>query len=275
MSTLTFTLGEVAALVGITAKSILHYHDTGLLPQPERDPNNYRRYDMVQVLQIQQILHLKQFGLSLEQIRIILQSDHADELTHVVLSQHAHHIRDQISRLQHQLELTQNVLDGGESLSQPRFRDKPAVSSLTAFSDAVKRRSSGVSDILIEIETEVMGKLDQFDWDAEYEQFWHQVGQQLIDVLADEGLFIFWMERYLALANLDTDDLQGKAWLDELRHSPARRMLMRALLPQSFPILPERGQQKIFKLLPSLLYQDGSPLQKHFLQLLISNDSET
>lgn len=269
MSTLTFTLGEVAALVGITAKTILHYHEIGLLPQPERAPNNYRRYDMAQVLQVQQILRLKRFGLSLEQICIILQSDHADELAHVVLSQHAHHIRDQIARLQHQFQLTQDVLDKGESLSQPRPPDKPAVSSLTAFSDAVKRRSSGVADILVEIETEVMHKLDQFDWDAEYEQFWYQVGRQLIDVLADEGLFIFWMERYLALASMEADDLQGNAWLDELRHSPARRMLMSALMPQPFPILPERDQQQIFKLLPSLLYQNASPLQKHFLQLLM------
>ncbi len=91
-----------------------------------------------------------------------------------------------------------------------------------------------------------------------------------MDVVTDDGLFIFWMERYLALATMDDDDLQGRGWLNELNHSSARKILARALRPPTLSVMPEDDQQKILKLLTSLLYQEGSSLQKHFLTLLIT-----
>ena len=114
-----------------------------------------------------------------------------------------------------------------------------------------------------------MFKLDQFGWDENYELFWHNAGKQFMDTLIDEGLFIFWIERYLALAKMDIDDLQGKAWLHELHNSPAKHMLRQALLPPKHVALPEEYQQQIIKLLSSLLYQEASSLQKYFLGLLI------
>ena len=104
---------------------------------------------------------------------------------------------------------------------------------------------------------------------ADYELFWHHAGKYFSETLKGESLFIFWMERYLALSEMETDDLQGRAWLDELQRSPARRMLAQSLMPPAIPILPEEDQQQISKLLPSLLHEQGAPLQKQFLQLLM------
>jgi DNA-binding transcriptional MerR regulator len=269
MSNLTFTIGEVATLLGITSKTIKHYHEIGLLVNPERDTNQYRLYTMTHIIQLQQILRLKQFGLSLKQIEIIIQSENPDELTQIVLSQHIHNIQDELSRLQHQLTLTQDFLKTGDSLFQPHPSHPSIASSLTHLSDAIRPHNSGVLDVLVEFEREAMFKLDQFDWDAKYELFWHHAGKQFINMLADEGLFIFWMERYLALAKMDLEDLQGKAWLQEFRHSPAKHMFKQALMPPQLSELPPDYQHHIIKLLSSLLYQEASSLQKRFLALLL------
>jgi DNA-binding transcriptional MerR regulator len=266
MSNLTFTIGEVATLLGITPKTIKHYHDIGLLAQPERDANLYRRYTMAHIIQLQQIMRLKQFGLSLKQIEIIIQSDNPDELARVVLNQHANHLQNKISKLQHQLSMTQIVLHTPDT----PLHSAQSISSLTHFSDAVKVRSNGVSDILIELEYVAMSKLDQFGWDESYALFWHHAGQQFMDMLTDEGLFIFWIERYLALAKMDDDDLQGNAWLIELRHSRAKHMLRRALTPPLLATLTDDYQQQIIKILTSLLYQEAVGLQKHFLALIMT-----
>jgi DNA-binding transcriptional MerR regulator len=270
MSNLTFTIGEVAALLGVTPKTIKHYHQIGLLAEPQRDSNSYRLYDIGQIIQLQQILRLKQFGLSLGQIEIIINAENADELIQVVLSQHADNIRNEIARLQRQLDATQDFLNNQTALSPATPLHKPSVSSMTTLSDAIKSQSSGLSDILVEFEQTAMNKLDQFDWDANYELFWHFAGKHFLNTLADEGLFIFWIERYLALATMDADDLQGNAWLKELNYSPARHMLAQALMPMKFSVLPEKDQAQILKLLPALLYIEGSTLQKQFLRLLVS-----
>lgn len=267
MLNMTFTIGEVVALLGITPKTVLHYHKIGLLAEPERDANNYRLYSMADITQLQQILRLKQFGLSLKQIELITKSENPDELIQVVLSQHADKIRNEMSRLQHQLDTLQSFLD----TPQPRPTDKPMISSLNTFSDVIRRRSSSLSDILVEIERDVMDKLDQFDWDENYELFWHDAALHFIRMLTDEGLFIFWMERYLASAAMDADDLQGNLWLKEFNQSQVRPILSRVLMPPVLSVMPAEDQKHILKLLPSLLYQAASPMQKQFLGLLIKS----
>ncbi|HYK31487.1 MAG TPA: MerR family transcriptional regulator, partial [Streptosporangiaceae bacterium] len=39
------TIGQVADYVGVTIRAIRHYHQRGLLAEPERDYSGYRRYD--------------------------------------------------------------------------------------------------------------------------------------------------------------------------------------------------------------------------------------
>ncbi|MFD0852085.1 MerR family DNA-binding transcriptional regulator, partial [Actinomadura adrarensis] len=37
-------IGELAALVGVSTRTVRHYHHLGLLPEPERRANGYREY---------------------------------------------------------------------------------------------------------------------------------------------------------------------------------------------------------------------------------------
>lgn len=38
------TIGRLAATAGVTVRTVRHYHQIGLLPEPERDASGYRRY---------------------------------------------------------------------------------------------------------------------------------------------------------------------------------------------------------------------------------------
>ncbi|GAA3787977.1 hypothetical protein GCM10022403_023100 [Streptomyces coacervatus] len=39
-------IGELAATVGVTTRTVRHYHHQGLMPEPERLANGYRDYTL-------------------------------------------------------------------------------------------------------------------------------------------------------------------------------------------------------------------------------------
>ncbi len=271
MTKMTFTIGEVATLLGITPKTIKHYHDIGLLPEPQRDSNQYRLYSMSDIQQLQQILRLKQFGLSLKQIDIIIKSSDPDTVAKTVLSQHRNNIHDKIAKLQHQLNETETVLNTDRPITQLNQTSQSEVSSAVVLSDTLKRQNSGLSDLLIEIEHDALSQLDRFEWESSYEFFWYCAGRRFIEEVSDERLLVFWLERYLALKTMAPDDLQAQSWLNELKYTAERRILANALALPMFTHLPQEDQQQIARLLPSLLHEEGSLLQKQFLALLFGS----
>src|ERR1700694_438975 len=65
-------IGEVAALVGVSPKTIRYYHEVGLLAEPGRTGAGYRLYTAHDLLRLQRIRRLRALGLSLERIKEIL-----------------------------------------------------------------------------------------------------------------------------------------------------------------------------------------------------------
>lgn len=59
---------EVADLAGTTLKSVRHYHDVGLLDEPERASNGYKQYGVRHLVRLLQIRRLTDLGFSLTQI---------------------------------------------------------------------------------------------------------------------------------------------------------------------------------------------------------------
>lgn len=270
MAKLTFTIGEVAELLDITPKTLRHYHKIGLLEEPQRDVNNYRLYAIGQLEKLQIILRLKSLGLSLQQIKLILDADDPDRLVHTVLQQHQQRIKNEIRQLQDYLENTQHYLTSDTNLLATLEKGKAEHSSMTILSDTVKSHSNGLSDILVELEGDVLSQIDCYQWTAGYDVFWHQVGTHIVKhMLTQESNIILWMERYLTLEAMDEDDLQAKAWLQEFTHSPIAPLFSQSLHPPPTASFPDKEQQIIVKLLPSLLYEKGSPLQQAFLKVLI------
>ncbi len=271
MSRLIFTIGDIAQLAGITPKTIRHYHQIGLLEEPTRDVNNYRLYSVEQLEHLQLILRLKTFGLSLQQIKAIFNANHPDELVRIVLEKHQQRIQGEISHLQNQLANIQDYLEADVNILQEWHQDTPNHSAMTILSDTIKPKSNGLSDLIVEFEGRVLAKIDRYEWAQGYDLFWLQIGKHLINHLIDnESLFIFWMERYIALKDMDEDDLQGQAWLKEMQQSQARVLLASTFQPPKASLLPEKDQEQIQKLIPALLFEEASVLQKAFLKALIT-----
>jgi DNA-binding transcriptional MerR regulator len=71
------TIGQLAAYAGVTVRAVRHYHQVGLLPEPERDASGYRRYGANDVVSLIKIRTLADAGVPLSQIRLMLDADEA------------------------------------------------------------------------------------------------------------------------------------------------------------------------------------------------------
>jgi DNA-binding transcriptional MerR regulator len=69
------TIGQLAAHAGVTVRAVRHYHQVGLLPEPERDASGYRRYGATAVVSLIRIRTLADAGVPLSQIRRLLDAD--------------------------------------------------------------------------------------------------------------------------------------------------------------------------------------------------------
>ncbi|MFG3505829.1 MerR family transcriptional regulator [Streptomyces sp. NPDC047821] len=77
-------IGEIAGLVGITARAVRHYHHLGLLPEPRRLANGYRDYRLRDAVLLARIRRLTELGLGLDEVRDVLAADAGKELVEVL-----------------------------------------------------------------------------------------------------------------------------------------------------------------------------------------------
>ncbi|MER7579646.1 MerR family transcriptional regulator [Kitasatospora sp. NPDC097691] len=69
------TIGQAAAFVGVTVKTLRHYHQTGLVAEPPRDVSGYRRYGSAELLRLVQVRTLAAAGVPLAEIGPLLDAD--------------------------------------------------------------------------------------------------------------------------------------------------------------------------------------------------------
>ncbi|GAA4610565.1 MerR family transcriptional regulator [Actinoallomurus liliacearum] len=110
------TIGQLAAYAGVTARAVRHYHQIGLLPEPERDASGYRRYGAKAVVALIKIRTLANAGVPLSQIGQMLEAD-ASTFAEAVRRIDSH-LRDEIERLETSREQIAQ-LAAGDSLALP------------------------------------------------------------------------------------------------------------------------------------------------------------
>ncbi|GAB76866.1 DNA-binding transcriptional regulator, MerR family [Austwickia chelonae] len=72
-------IGDVAELTGLSLRSIRHYEDLGLVTPEGRTAGGFRIYDAEAIERLRLVMSLKLVGLSLEQIRPIVDACRAIE----------------------------------------------------------------------------------------------------------------------------------------------------------------------------------------------------
>lgn len=111
------TIGRLAAYAGVTIRAVRHYHQIGLLPEPERDHSGYRTYDAAAVVRLIRIRTLAEAGVPLSRVRELLDAD--PETFAAATAEIDRQLRAQIRALQeHRRRIAQ--LDSGDSMALPQ-----------------------------------------------------------------------------------------------------------------------------------------------------------
>jgi DNA-binding transcriptional MerR regulator len=96
---------EVAELAGVSVRTLRHYHQVGVLPEPSRGSNGYRSYELAHVARLLRIRTLAELGVPLESMPSLLDSPRTesdDELLAELarrLSERIAHLEDQLRRV--------------------------------------------------------------------------------------------------------------------------------------------------------------------------------
>jgi DNA-binding transcriptional MerR regulator len=110
------TISQLAAYAGVTVRAVRHYHQVGLLPEPERDASGYRSYDAAAVIDLIRIRTLAEAGVPLARVQQLLRADEHEFAGAV--SEIDRRLRAQIRQLQeHRRRIAQ--LAAGDSLALP------------------------------------------------------------------------------------------------------------------------------------------------------------
>ncbi|MBA2274355.1 MAG: MerR family transcriptional regulator [Actinobacteria bacterium] len=105
---MSYSVGEVAGLAGVTVRTLHHYDEIGLLSPGDRTVGGYRRYDEADLERLEQVLFYRELGFPLEEIATILVgSTHPS--SHLRLQHRL--LRHRIARLQEMVGLIEKEME--------------------------------------------------------------------------------------------------------------------------------------------------------------------
>lgn len=116
-------IGELAKLAGCKVVTIRYYEKEGLLKAPGRTAGNYRSYGDEDISRLQFILHCRQHGMNLAEIRALLaynDNPHTNcDWINSLIESHIGQVERQIKALRHlkeHLERLYNKCGGGKKV---------------------------------------------------------------------------------------------------------------------------------------------------------------
>src|SRR5919199_1937896 len=80
---MSYSVGQVANLAGVTIRMLHHYDEIGLLSPSGRSVAGYRIYEESDLERLQQILFYRELGFTLKEISIIVNDPYTDALGHL------------------------------------------------------------------------------------------------------------------------------------------------------------------------------------------------
>lgn len=124
-------VGELAQLTGLTVRTLRFYDQTGLFTPSGQTLSGHRLYNEADLSRLQQILSLKELGLSLEEIRSVLGGGQISALEIVNL---------QMDRIKRQIKRQQALLEQLQHVSKSMQGKAPlAVEDFTALLQSMKK----------------------------------------------------------------------------------------------------------------------------------------
>lgn len=107
---------ELAELSGTTVNTVRHYHQVGLLDEPDRRSNGYKQYEVRHLVRLLQIRRLRDLGVPLDQIeRVGSSGDSSEEALRAIDAD----LAATIARLQQARVEVQAILSGATVAGVP------------------------------------------------------------------------------------------------------------------------------------------------------------
>lgn len=117
-----YTVSKLAGLFGLSRSTLLYYHRIGLLPPSGRSASGYRYYDGKDFDRLTRICTLRDAGLALAEIRLILEATEIQ--TEAVIEHRLHEIGEQIKDLRIKQRLLCAMLRNVAGTGAPQTVDK-------------------------------------------------------------------------------------------------------------------------------------------------------
>ncbi len=98
-----FSIGKLSKLTDCKVPTIRYYEDIGLLPPASRTEGNQRRYGERHLSRLRFILHGRELGFSLDEVRELISLSHDEVHNHqadVIAEKHLKDVELKIRRLQ-------------------------------------------------------------------------------------------------------------------------------------------------------------------------------
>jgi DNA-binding transcriptional MerR regulator len=126
------TIGQLARRTGVPVRTIRFWSDEGVLPETDRSSGNYRRYDSRAVARLDLVRTLRELGMGLDDVRLVLERRRSVE---DVAAAHVQAIDHQIRVLR-----TQRAVCTLLSRGAPSARKAALMNDLARLSAAERRQ---------------------------------------------------------------------------------------------------------------------------------------
>jgi DNA-binding transcriptional MerR regulator len=134
-------IGELAAIAGVSTRTVRHYHRVGLLPEPGRQANGYREYGLRDAVELVRVRRLTELGLSLDEVRDALADDAGKDLHEILVELDADLGRQQEAIRQRRARLAVLLESAESGVGLPP--EGPVSPELAAIFDEMARTAAG------------------------------------------------------------------------------------------------------------------------------------
>jgi DNA-binding transcriptional MerR regulator len=127
------TVGAVAALTGVSVRTLHHYDHIGLVVPSVRTPAGYRGYTDADIERLHLVLVYRSVGIPLDEIRALLDDPNADVVEH--LRRQHQLLLEQADRLQHTIKAVEELMNAHRSGIQLTAQEQVKIFGTTAFTE--------------------------------------------------------------------------------------------------------------------------------------------
>ncbi len=179
-----FTAGELAKMLGVSARTVRFYDEKGLLNPCEYSDAGYRIYDEDSVVRLQKILMLKYMDFSLEQISDMMKNDSSDKRKSLEEQEQL-----LIDKREHITRLIDAIRKTKDSSDEEFWNNMCNVIELTRTREEVITQYKSVDNLQkrISIHEYSTADVEWFHWLFEREKI--TAGMKILDIGCGNGLF--------------------------------------------------------------------------------------